>query len=114
MGLQSIVTITIAIPMNVMFFISWLNGFEFETIELFYGTIIGFSGTFILIFSVFVVVKGKAGAADALIETNTFICVLVDWLLFLRKPTMIQLFCIGLAFSSTLVIIIGNKHKNSK
>ena len=110
-GLQSIVTFIIAIPINIMFFISWLNGFEFELIELFYGIIVGFLSAFLLYLSVFVVVKGKAGAADALIETNTFILALLDWLLFSRQPTMIQLLCIGLAFCSTLVIIIGNQGK---
>ena len=73
LALQSIVTFSISIPINISFFISWLYGFEFETIELLYGTIIGFVGAFILFLSVFVVVKGKAGAADALVETNIFI-----------------------------------------
>ena len=113
-ALQSIITFIVSTPMNVMFLISWLNGFEFEAIDLFYGTIIGCLGAILLYLSVFIVVKGKAGSADALMETNTFILGLMDWLLFSRKPTLIQLICIGLAFCSTLVIIFGNQFRNNR
>ena len=111
-ALQSLVTLLANVPMSMLFLIYYLNGFQFESIDMLYGSIIGISGTFILSLSMLVVVKGKAGAADALIETNTFICTLLDWILFSRKPTILQLFCICLASLSTLMIIIGSRSKN--
>ena len=41
--------------------------------DLLCGSIMGVVGPLILFMSVFAVIKGKAGAADALLETSIFI-----------------------------------------
>ena len=41
MALQSLVNFLINVPMSILFFIYYLDGFQFESTDLLYGSIIG-------------------------------------------------------------------------
>ena len=60
------------------------------------------------VISITVVIKGKAGPADALVETSSLFLVIIEAVMFLRLPNYLQYIGIGLAFVSTLLIMKGS------
>ena len=86
------------------------QGFIFEWIDMFYGSIGGILNLIWSVLAVMVVIKGRAGPADALIESSSLFLTLFEAVLFARLPNTLQYLGIGLAFISTLLILKGSHH----
>ena len=108
-AVQNIVNFSVSGPISIMFIYVAHNGFEFTYMDLFYGIVTGILNLVVSFLTMIAVIKGKPGAADALIETSTIFVTILDSLIFLRTPTNLQIFCILLSFCATVIIVMTNK-----
>ena len=108
--IQILVNFTVSVGMLIIGVFYYIRGFRFEWIDLLYGSIGGILNLIWSLLSVMVVIKGRAGPADALIESSSLFLTLMEAVLFARLPNSLQYFGIGLAFISTLLIIKGSHH----
>lgn len=114
MAVQNIVAFLIAVPMCVVVAVEILNGFEFKYTDFLIGGLSGVMSMIAGVTSIYVVVKGKAGSADAIIQTYSIFLMMIDMIFELRTPTYLQGTSITLAFLSTLTIFYGNRKKKEE
>lgn len=57
----------------------------------------------------YIVMRSLAGAAEALLQTSHTFQILIDMILFVHIPNVIQILGMAFAFLSALLIIISNK-----
>jgi hypothetical protein len=77
--------------------VSYTNEFEYNIIDVLIGSFGGFLNLVITFMTLTVVVKGKAGTSEALIETSTIFQTFLDAFIELRFPNILQYSGIALA-----------------
>ena len=108
-AVQNLASFLTSVPLIVIFIHMISNGLKYKFIDFVYGTMSGIITLAVCFLAMNAVIKGKPGAADALIETSTILVIILDSVLFLRTPTILQVFCILLSFCATVIIVMTNR-----
>jgi hypothetical protein len=109
---HNIVNFIVTLPIVIYFgYVSYTNEFEYSISDVLIGSFGGFLNLVITFMTLTVVVKGKAGTSEALIETSTILQTFLDAFLKFRFPNILQISGIVLAFLASCIIIKANyKH----
>lgn len=95
----------------VVFIIELFYGFKVTNMDILMGICSGFLTSIVYTVIAFVNAKGKAGPADALVETSVIYQTILDALIFERYPNMLQIggLAIGIA---AIILILSQTHKS--
>lgn len=108
-GMHNTINCIVTVPIFLYFiYISYNNELQYTIYDVLIGSFGGFLNLVITFMTLCVVVKGKAGTSEALIETSNILQTFLDAVLEQRFPNILQYIGIILGFLATLMIIKSN------
>ena len=96
-AVQNLASSLASVPLIIIFIHIASNGLKYKLIDFVYGTMSGIISLAVCFLATIAIIKGKPGAADAIIESSTILVVILDSFLFFRIPTLLQIVCIILS-----------------